>query len=112
MHDDEAFLVARAAGGDRGAFAVLVARHEARLRHFLARVVGPHEADDAAQDAFLKAWLALDRYRGEAGFGAWLAGIGWRAAAIPVIPRGTPSATKLPRDPARRGSNSSARSRR
>ena len=80
MHDDEAALVARAAGGDRRAFAVLVARHQGRLRHFLARVVGTHAADDAAQDAFVKAWLALGRYRGEAGFGAWLAGIGWRAA--------------------------------
>jgi RNA polymerase sigma-70 factor (ECF subfamily) len=59
---------------------MLVARHEGRLRHFLGRIVGPADADDVAQEALVKAWLSLPRYRGEATFPAWLAGIGWRAA--------------------------------
>ena len=59
---------------------MLVTRHEGRLRHFLARIVGPADADDVAQYALVKAWLALPAYRGEASVGAWLAGIGWRAA--------------------------------
>lgn len=59
---------------------MLVTRHEGRLRHFLARIVGAADADDVAQDALVKAWLALPAYRGEASVGAWLAGIGWRAA--------------------------------
>ena len=80
MHDDEPALLHRAARGDQPAFAALVARHEARLRHFLARIVGPADADDIAQDTFVKAWLALPHYRADASFGAWLTGIGWRAA--------------------------------
>ena len=66
--------------GDQPAFAVLVARHEASLRHFVARVVGSGNADDVAQEALVKAWLSLSRYRGEATFAAWLTGIGWRTA--------------------------------
>lgn len=80
MHEGDHALTARAARGDQAAFAVLVARHEARLRHFVGRIVGPADADDVAQDALVKAWLALPRYRGEGGFAAWLTGIGWRAA--------------------------------
>jgi RNA polymerase sigma-70 factor (ECF subfamily) len=76
----EAALLHRAARGDQAAFAVLVAAHEAWLRHFVGRIVGRGDADDVAQDALVKAWLALPGYRGESGFAAWLAGIGWRAA--------------------------------
>lgn len=80
MHEADATLVERAARGDRRAFAALVARHEARLRHFLSRIVGAADADDVAQEALVKAWLALPRYRAEGLFAAWLAAIGWRAA--------------------------------
>jgi RNA polymerase sigma factor (sigma-70 family) len=80
VHDSDPALIQRAARGDQAAFAVLVTRHEGRLRHFLARIVGPADADDVAQDALVKAWLALPAFRGEASVGAWLAGIGWRAA--------------------------------
>lgn len=80
VHEDEAAAVIAATHGDRAAFAVLVAHHEARLRHFVARIVGPAEADDVAQDAFVKAWLSIKRYRAESSFGAWLFGIAWRAA--------------------------------
>ena len=80
MHEGEPALIARALRGDQPAFAVLIARHEARLRHFVARVVGPGDADDIAQDALVKAWQSLPRYRAEASFASWLMGIGWRAA--------------------------------
>lgn len=79
-NDREAAHLARAMRGDQAAFAVLVAAHEVRLRHFVGRIVGHADADDVAQDVLVKAWLALPRYRGESGFAAWLAGIGWRAA--------------------------------
>ena len=78
--EGEAALVSRAARGDRAAFSALVAAHEARVRQFVSRVVGPGDADDVAQDALVRAWLGLARFRGEAPFGAWLAGIAWRAA--------------------------------
>ena len=51
--------------------------HEARVRSYLARVVGPGDADDVAQEAFVKAWLGLPRRRDDARFGAWLLAIAW-----------------------------------
>lgn len=74
--DDEA-LNARAAAGDREAFAVLVARHEARLRGFLRRVAGPADADDLAQDSFVRAWERAAQFDASGTYAAWLTRIGW-----------------------------------
>jgi RNA polymerase sigma-70 factor, ECF subfamily len=74
----DAVLVRRARGGDRDAFAALIARHHATLLACCRRMVGQH-ARDAAQDAVLTAMLSLDRLRDEAKFGAWLVGIGLNA---------------------------------
>ena len=76
--DNDAQLCARAAAGDRGAFSVLVARHENRLRAFLRHVGGADVADELAQESFLKAWQAARQFRGEASFASWLSAIGWR----------------------------------
>src|SRR5215203_4840911 len=74
----DAVLVRRARGGDRDAFAALVARHHATLVACCRRMVGEH-ARDAAQDAVLTAMLSLDRLRRPESFGAWLVGIGLNA---------------------------------
>lgn len=76
--DSDAILCRRAAAGDRGAFSLLVGVHGNRLRGFLARVSGADLADELAQEAFLKAWQALPRFRGEASFSSWICAIGWR----------------------------------
>jgi RNA polymerase sigma-70 factor (ECF subfamily) len=76
--DGDGALCARAAAGDRAAFASLVARHEARLRGFLAHVAGPERGDELAQETFLKAWQSIRSFRGEAKFSSWLCSIGWR----------------------------------
>ncbi|WP_432769184.1 RNA polymerase sigma factor [Sphingopyxis sp.] len=52
-------------------------RHEARLRAFLARAAGS-DADDLAQEAFVRAWQRAGDYRGEGSYAAWVMGIGWR----------------------------------
>ncbi|HEX5618597.1 MAG TPA: bifunctional nuclease domain-containing protein [Solirubrobacteraceae bacterium] len=74
----DAVLVRRARGGDRDAFAALIARHHATLLACCRRMVGQH-ARDAAQDAVLTAMLSLDRLRDESKFGSWLVGIGLNA---------------------------------
>lgn len=73
-------LVMRAkAVGDDKAFAVLVKRHQARLRAFLRRLCGdPSLADDIAQDAFLKAHTALGSFKGGGSFRSWLYAIAYR----------------------------------
>jgi len=75
--DEDWALNQRVAGGDRAAFQLLVLRHEARLRAFLARAAGC-DADDLAQEAFVRAWQRAGEYRGQGSYAAWVMGIGWR----------------------------------
>jgi RNA polymerase sigma-70 factor (ECF subfamily) len=73
---DEPALIRRARGGDRAAFEELVRIHFARIYSFLHRMIGNHEdAEDLAQDCFVRAWRSLAHFRGESAFGAWLARI-------------------------------------
>ena len=73
MHDPDASLVRAAQRGDRRAFEQLVDRHQARLFTLAARTLGsPSEAADAVQEAFLRAWLALPRFRSGSLFSTWL----------------------------------------
>ena len=77
-NDEDLALSRRAAAGDAAAFAMLVEKYERPLRSFLARSVGPHLADDIAQDAFFKAWRAASQYDGRARYSTWLTRIAWR----------------------------------
>jgi RNA polymerase sigma-70 factor, ECF subfamily len=71
--DPDELLVRRAQRGERYAFEKLVERHEQRLYTLAARVLGSRdEAADAVQDALVRAWLALPRFRGDARFSTWL----------------------------------------
>jgi RNA polymerase sigma-70 factor (ECF subfamily) len=70
--DPDHELVRRTLAGDSSAFGELVERHTAVVHRVAARVVGPDEADDVAQDAFLRAFHRLDRFRGDSPFRAWL----------------------------------------
>jgi RNA polymerase sigma-70 factor (ECF subfamily) len=76
--DADAVLCRRAAGGDKGAFRLLVELHEKKLRAFLRQLAGPDLGDELAQEAFLKAWQSLSGFRGESKFSSWLCAIGWR----------------------------------
>ena len=70
---DEGALIERARAGDTAAFRVLVGQHRERAYALALRLTGaPADAEEVAQDAFLKAWRALPGFRGEARFGTWL----------------------------------------
>ena len=72
-HDPDGELVRRAQRGDRFAFERLVERHQDRLLTLAARVLGsPDDAADAVQEALLRAWLALPRFRRGSLFSTWL----------------------------------------
>lgn len=77
--------MARARSGDREAFGDLVHRHRDGLYAFATRLTrDPDRALDVVQDSFLKAFAALDRFRGESAFRTWLFSIalnGVRSAA-------------------------------
>ncbi len=66
-------LVARAREGDRSAFARLVERHSVSVYNLTLRIVGNREdAEEAAQDVFVRAYRSLDRFRGDSRFSTWL----------------------------------------
>ncbi len=78
---DERQVIARAQRGDAAAFRVLVESHRARAYALALRVLrSGADAEEVAQDAFVKAWAALPTFRGDASFSTWLHRIVWRRA--------------------------------
>ena len=69
----DALIVRRVLDGDTEAFALLVARYSERCVRCAARIVGNREdAEEAVQDAFVRAYEALGEYRERDRFHAWL----------------------------------------
>ena len=69
----EADLVERARRRDHDAFRVRVDRHRDHAFGLALQITrSREEAEDAAQEAFVRAWVALPAFRGEASFGTWL----------------------------------------
>ena len=82
-------LVDRARRGDESALNALVTRHhEAVFRMALSMVYDTDTAQDVAQDAFIKAFRALDRFRGDAAFRTWLMTIAANEARGAIRKRG------------------------
>jgi RNA polymerase sigma-70 factor (ECF subfamily) len=74
-------LVRRAQGGDRASFRILVERHRDTVYGLALRILrSPEEAEDAAQETFLRAWRGLPTFRGDARFSTWLHTIASRCA--------------------------------
>ena len=66
-------LVQLAQRGDPGAFDALVRRYQHKVVKLVLRYVrDPAEAEDIAQEAFIKAYRALPRFRGDSAFYTWL----------------------------------------
>lgn len=69
----DANLVKRVQQGDRKAFDLLVLRYQHKIIKLIMRYVrDPADALDVAQDAFLKAYRALPRFRGDSAFYTWM----------------------------------------
>jgi RNA polymerase sigma-70 factor (ECF subfamily) len=69
----ETALVARARGGDHRAFEDLVRRHKDGVLNLARRIVVDSDAaEDVTQEAFIKAYRQLHRFRGGAAFSTWL----------------------------------------
>jgi RNA polymerase sigma-70 factor, ECF subfamily len=88
-------LVARARDGDMAAFEELVMRHADRLYGSLRRFgLDDAEAQEVAQETFLRAWRGLKSFRGDARFFTWLYRIGFNEAQRRLARR--PGASVVP----------------
>jgi RNA polymerase sigma-70 factor (ECF subfamily) len=66
-------LVEAARSGDLGAFDELVRRHQERIYGLVYHMTSNHEdANDLAQEAFVKAWKALKNFKGDSSFYTWV----------------------------------------
>ena len=82
---DDRAIVDAVLAGDRDAYRHLVERELASVVRSCHRVLGDlHEAEDAAQEAFVTAYRSLASWRGEGPFGAWLTRIAVRIAVRQV----------------------------
>ena len=71
--DTDQELVRRVQAGDQSAFNLLVLKYQHRVLKLVGRFVNdPTEAEDVAQEAFLKAYRALASFRGDSAFYTWL----------------------------------------
>jgi RNA polymerase sigma-70 factor (ECF subfamily) len=70
----DAGLARLAASGDAGAFEALYRRHASRVHGVIARLVGAQgvRAEDLTQEAFVRAWQALPKFRFESAVSTWL----------------------------------------
>lgn len=71
--DAESRWISASLGGDEGAFAALVKRHERRVFRLAGRFFRrPEDIEEVAQETFLTAWRKLGSYRADAPFEHWL----------------------------------------
>ena len=66
-------LITKAKKGDQDAFGQLVLAHQNKVFTLCVHMMGSREeAEDMAQEAFLKAWRSLDGFHGESSFATWM----------------------------------------
>jgi RNA polymerase sigma-70 factor (ECF subfamily) len=82
-------LVKRVQAGERKAFDVLVRRHQHKVLGVISRYVSDWaEAQDVAQEAFVRAYRALGNFRGESAFYTWLYKIATNTAKNWLVSQG------------------------
>jgi RNA polymerase sigma-70 factor (ECF subfamily) len=87
--------------GDLHAFEALVERHRDVVVRVAARIAGREEAEDVSQDAFLRAFHRLGRFRADASFRAWLLQITHNAAVDHISRRRPQPVEEVFEDPER-----------
>src|SRR3954462_5514916 len=91
MEPSDQQLVQAALSGELRSFEILVERHRDVVLRVAARIVGDDDAEDVAQDAFLRAYHRLRPRRGEAPFRAWLLHIARNSALDALAGRRVPA---------------------
>ncbi|MBF7731638.1 RNA polymerase sigma factor RpoE [Pseudomonas sp. N040] len=87
--EEDQQLVERVQRGDKRAFDLLVLKYQHKILSLVMRFVrDTHEAQDVAQEAFIKAYRALPNFRGESAFYTWLYRIAINTAKNQLAARG------------------------
>lgn len=81
-------LVTRAQAGDKRAFELLVRKYQYKIVQLVSRMVGDADAPDVAQETFIKAYRAMNGFRGQSAFYTWLYRIGINTAKNHIVARG------------------------
>ena len=85
----DAQLVQRVQRGDRRAFDLLVVKYQHKVLKLVSRLISnPAEAEDVAQEAFIKAYRALKSFRGDSAFYTWLYRIAINTAKNALVSHG------------------------
>lgn len=86
--DTDKELVKRVQKGDQAAFDMLFARYQVKILNLISRYVrDSEEVRDVAQEAFIKAYRALPRFRGDSAFYTWLYRIAINTAKNHLVSR-------------------------
>ena len=81
-------LVKRVQRGDQAAFDLLFARYQSKIQNIISRYIrDSEEVKDVAQEAFIKAYRALPRFRGDSAFYTWLYRIAINTAKNHLVAR-------------------------
>src|SRR5277367_5361837 len=81
-------LVRRVQRGERGAYDLLVLKYQHKVVKLVMRYVrNPADAEDVAQEAFIKAYRALPQFRGDSAFYTWLYRIAINTAKNALVSR-------------------------
>ena len=87
--DTDQQLVQRAQRGDLRAFDLLVLKYQGRIAALISRYVSDAgEVEDVTQEAFIKAYRALGKFRGDSAFYTWLYRIAANAAKNHLVAKG------------------------
>lgn len=87
--DTDQQLVQRAQRGELRAFDLLVLKYQGRIAALVSRYISdPGEVEDVTQEAFIKAYKALPKFRGDSAFYTWLYRIAANAAKNYLVARG------------------------
>lgn len=72
MEVADQYLVERCKHDDLDAYEVLVERYRNRILNYVARFSGTADAEDLTQEVFIRAYLAIRKFRGQSSFQTWL----------------------------------------
>lgn len=97
--EEELKLVKRAAEGDEGAFEKLFSENQKLIYNVALKITGnPDDAEDVAQEAFIKAYRNLASFRGESRFSGWLYRLCYNAAMDHIRKTRDPNLSSLTAD--------------